>query len=114
MSRYKVTPRLFSAEQRAQSLAKRKALVAAGAHYKRDWLDALFWDTEAKKRGIRLPAWWVAPTPTSVRWWFKKLRQDEEFEHVYGDRMTASKLIELNPTMPLRAFVGQMLEEARG
>lgn len=42
--------------------------------------------------------------------WFRKLRSGAVFKHVYGDTMTPARLIEINPGMPLRPFVGQMLE----
>ncbi len=100
---------MFDSSTRDKALASRKARIEAGATYRRDWLDAPTWDLEAKKRGIRLPAWWVAPTPGKLKLAHQTL-DDRPFRDVYG--CTAARLIELNPRTPLRAFVGQMLEQA--
>jgi len=67
------------------------------------------WELEAKKRGIRLPAWYVAPTPRKLKTACQSLVK-VPFETMFG--CSPSKLIELNPNTPLRAFIGQMLELA--
>jgi len=93
---------------RAKAAATRKARMKAGAaQYRRDWLDADYWTLLAQKRGIRLPAWWVAPSPGKLKLAHQTL-DERPFRDVYG--CSAARLIELNPTMPLRAFIGQMLE----
>jgi len=104
--------RAFTVENRQRAREALNTKIAAGAHYRRDWADAEHWETLAADRGIRLPAWWVAPSPSALKKWFRKLRKGEVFSDVYGHKMTAAKLIALNPTMSLRAFVGQMLEQA--
>lgn len=100
---------IHTPEARAKALAARKAKVEAGAHYRRDWLDSVLWDSLAQKRGIRLPQWHRAPTPRLLKRWHESLDKDP-FETVYGCKPV--RLIALNPRMPLRAFVGQMLERA--
>ncbi len=102
----------FDQAHRQKAQAVLKARIAEGAKYRRDWLDAASWDLEAKKRGIKLPQWWVAPTPAALKKWLKTLRPGAIFNDVYG--CSAQRLIELNPAMPLRAFVGQLLESADG
>ena len=98
----------LSPESRARAAEARRAAIQAGAsRYRRDWLDSGKWDELAKSRGITLPRWYTAPTPRALKRWHRRL-DNEPFEAVYG--CTPSRLIELNPTMPLRAFVGQMLE----
>ena len=91
-----------------KALEGRRAKIAAGAHFRRDYLDADFWAELATSKRIRLPMWHIPPKPRALKKWFGKLRSGEVFEHVYG--CSPSRLIELNPNMPLRAFVGQMLE----
>lgn len=91
--------------------AARRAKIAAGARFRRNFMDAGTWEELAKARGIRLPAWWVAPTPGKLKFWLQSL-VGEPFRAVYGDLMTPAKLIALNPDWPLRAFVGVMLEVA--
>ena len=103
--------RSFGPEDRQRSLESRRAAIAAGAHYRRDWLDAPTWELLASQRGIRLPQWHEAPTPGKLKFWLQTL-VGKPFQEVYGDRMTPAKLIALNPNVPLRAFVGQMLELA--
>jgi len=97
----------FTPEDRKRAAEALKAKVAAGARYRRDWLDAPSWDLLPREQGIRLPAWWVAPTAAALRMWHKRLRA-EAFSTVYG--CSPTHLVELNPDVPLRAFVGQMLE----
>lgn len=96
-------------EAEARGRETRKARIAAGAHYRRDWADAANWQELASARGIRLPEWWVAPSQQLLRKWVRKLRPGESFKHIYGE-ISPERLIELNPTMSLRAFVGQLLE----
>jgi hypothetical protein len=98
---------ILTAEARAKALEARKAKSAAGAHFKRDWLDSEVWDELAKRKGIRLPVWSKAPTPRFLKRWHESL-DTEPFEVVYG--CSPSRLITLNPHTPLRAFVGMMLE----
>ena len=102
----------LSPDSRARAAQARRAAIEAGSRFRRDFADADNWQKLAQERGIRLPAWWVAPSPTALKKWFRKLRAGEVFTHVYGDKMTSARLIALNPDMPLRAFVGQMLERA--
>ena len=97
----------FTPEMRAKALEARKAKAAAPSPYRRDWLDSDLWDSLAKAKGIRLPVWSKAPTPSFLKRWHETL-ETEPFEAVYG--CSPSRLIQLNPATPLRAFVGQMLE----
>lgn len=101
---------ILTAEARQKALEARKAKVAAGAHFKKDWLDSEHWDRLAKAKEIRLPLWSKPPTPRLLRRWLKTLDK-EPFEAVYGG--SPSRLISLNPHTPLRAFVGQMLERCQ-
>ena len=98
---------MFSPEDRAKAQEARKAAVAASQHFKRDWLDSDLWDNLAKLRGLRLPVWSKAPTPRRLKKWHESLDK-VPFQVVYG--CSPSRLIRLNPHVPMRAFVGQMLE----
>jgi hypothetical protein len=97
---------IFSPEARQKAQEARKAAVA-NCKFRRDWADSSSWDSLAQKHGIRLPQWHRPPTANALQKWHRMLDK-EPFEDVYGCR--PSRLIQLNPTMPLRAFIGQMLE----
>lgn len=94
---------------RDKAQAARAAKIAEGkAKYRTNWADSENWDRLARERGIRLPAWWIAPKPRALKTWHRKLVK-APFSEVWG--CSPTRLIQLNPTMPLRAFVGQMLEQ---
>lgn len=99
--------REFTPEMRAKALEARKAKLAASQHLRRDWADSDLWDSIAKSKGVKLPVWSKAPTPRLLKRWHEILEKTP-FHEVYG--CSPSKLIVLNPHVPLRAFVGQMLE----
>jgi hypothetical protein len=94
---------------RAAAAEARRAAIEAGAHFKRDWLDAPTWEQMAKARGIRLPQWHTAPTPRALKTWARKAG-NVDFAGIFG--CSPSRAIELNPRAPLRAFIGWLLEAA--
>lgn len=96
----------LTAETRAKALAARRERIANNP-YRKDWPEAEYWALLASERGIRLPQWHIAPTPRLLKRWHERLEKTP-FRDVYG--CSPSRLIELNPTQPLRAFIGQMLE----
>jgi len=100
---------VLDAAAREKALQARKAAIAAGARFRRDWLDAERWDQLARARGIRLPQWHVPPAPRALKRWLRTLDK-APFAEVFG--CSPLRLIQLNPTTPLRAFVGPMLELA--
>lgn len=97
----------FTDELRKKGQEARKAKIAAGAHFKRDWLDSDLWDELARNHGIRLPQWHVAPTAGKLNSWAKRLGK-EPISVIWG--ASGKRIIALNPHQPLRAFVGQLLE----
>lgn len=108
-------------ESRAAALAARRRAVRDNP-FRRDWMDSGLWDELAKTHGVRLPQWHRPPTPRKLKQAHESLEKvrlqgisvgqaPEPFEAVYG--CSPAKLIKLNPTMPLRAFIGQMLERLR-
>lgn len=89
--------------------AARRAKIAAGARFRRDWLDSPRWDELAKSRGLRLPQWHTAPTARALKT-AARIAGNLDFEAVFG--CSPSRLIALNPSAPLRVFIGWMLEGA--
>lgn len=87
--------------------ARREVALAATQHYKLDWLDEGYWLSLANRRGIRLPPPYHPATVPALQKWAKRLSKTPFREH-FG--CTPRKLIALNPRVPLRTFVGQMLE----
>mgnify|MGYP001597681073 FL=1 len=87
--------------------ARRATELVATQHHKLHWLDESWWLALAKERVIRLPPLHRPTTVAGLRKWAKTLRKTPFSEH-FG--CSPRKLIELNPRVPLRAFVGQMLE----
>ena len=98
----------LTAEARQKARESRAAAIASNP-YRKDWLDSPLWDSLAQKRGIRLPMWHRGPTPRLLKRAHESLEK-EPFEVVYG--CSPTRLIHLNPTMPLRAFIGMMLERS--
>lgn len=104
-------PKIFTeseikAAQKARA-EKRQSLQAQTKDYKKDWLDENWWLDLANSRGIRLPAMYLPATPASLRKWARKLGKTPFLEHY---ACSPASLIAKNPKVPLRAFVGQMLE----
>jgi hypothetical protein len=97
----------FTSQARARAAEARRAAIEAGTKFRRDFADAANWEKLAHERGIRLPAWWVAPTPAALKRWFKRL-DGGLFREAFG--CSPARLIELNPDWPLRTHVGVMLE----
>jgi len=91
-------------EAKAKGRAEMRLLTQ---DYKKDWLDEENWLVLASARQIRLPPVYVPATEQSLKKWARKLSKQPFFEH-FG--CSPRRLIQLNPRVPLRAFVGQMLE----
>lgn len=86
---------------------KRKAMQVQTKDYKKDWLDDNFWVDLANLRGLRLPPMYMPATVGGLKKWARKLDRNPFVEY-FG--CSPKRLIEINPKVPLRAFVGQMLE----
>lgn len=86
---------------------RRAEMIAATRNYKKSWLDENLWVDLASARGIRLPPIYVPATETGLKKWARKLSKTPFLEH-FG--CSPKALIMKNPLVPLRAFVGQMLE----
>jgi hypothetical protein len=88
----------------------RRASIASGARFRRDWRDSPRWAELAKRRGLRLPQWHTAPTARALKTW-ARIAGNLDFEATFG--CSPSRLIELDPAVPLRAFAGWVLEAAQ-
>lgn len=103
--------RVFTEAERkagqAARQAKRRAMIAATQHYKKDWLDENYWLVLANSRGLRLPPMYTPATEVKLKSWARRLSKTPFAEH-FG--CSPTELIRKNPKTPLRAFVGQMLE----
>ena len=104
-------PRHFTpAEQaaaRAKNLLRIRQMQAETKDYKKDWLDAQWWQSLASARGVRLPPWYAPATESKLKSWARRLDKTPFSDH-FG--CSPAGLIRRNPKTPLRAFVGQMLE----
>lgn len=56
-----------------------------------------------------LPDWSVSPTRENIRLWLNRL-DIREVDYREAMQTSVADMIELNPTWPLRAFVGLLLE----
>jgi hypothetical protein len=108
---FALKPRPFTPEEqaaaRAKSLLRIRQMQSQTSDYKKDWLDADWWQSLAAAKGVRLPPWYVPATESKLKSWARRLGKTPFSEH-YG--CNPARLISLNPKTPLRAFVGQMLE----
>jgi hypothetical protein len=100
----------FSGEARAKAAAARKARKANPP--RRDFLDAEHWAELAREQGVRLPQWATRCTTGGMTRWLRKLGRSVEWYRADSGFRTLQEWIDANPTWPLRAFVGLVLEEA--
>ena len=106
-------PRTFivTPEQRQQAQETRKlnTLTRQASSLRQDFLTAPYWLELAKKYGVRLPAWGIAPTISNMRTWLHKVGISQpEYESYYNEKL--GDFLVQNPEWPLRAWVGLVLE----
>ena len=79
-----------------------------------DFADASHWERLAPARGVRLPQWATRNTSGKTVRWLRKLGWTvPQFYDWYGGDAKDQRLgcfAKANPTWPLRAFVGLLLE----
>lgn len=98
--------------QQAAAAAREAAQQYARENLRLDFADAPHWRTLAAAAGIRLPAWYVRCTPGGLRKQSVRLGLDlTAIEDVTGCS-SYRELAGLNPTWPLFAVVGLLLEIA--
>jgi hypothetical protein len=96
--------------QKAQA-AKMAKIEAGKAQFKTDFMDSPIWDDLAKEYGIRLPNWWQPPEVRMMRRYLRRLNiKERDYCLACGEGYTLDKFASNNPTFPLRAFVGNLLE----
>ena len=76
-----------------------------------EFCDAVYWYKLAAKRllSFNRPGWSIQCTPEQMILWLERLDFTEKQYQKYTNT-SLREFIELNPTWPLRAFVGLMLE----
>ncbi len=76
---------------------------------KSEFADDVQWQELCEKTRYVLPAWDVVPTLENIMVWLNRLEINEK---VYREDVQTSvtDMIALNPTWPLRPFVGLLLE----
>ena len=103
--------RAFTEQDIYNAKMNRKIKIEQGKNFRKDFDDSESWDDLAKQYNIRLPAWWVAPEPLLMKRYLKKLKiSQKQYCEACGDGWTLDDFAKLNPTFPLRAFVGNLLE----
>jgi hypothetical protein len=86
-----------------------RAAREAGAHYRRDFSSAEYWNELAAERGIRLPQWHIGPTKTTIRRWLKTLGISvDQYREWSG--LELDGFAKYNPDWPMRALLGDILE----
>lgn len=76
---------------------------------KSEFTDSDGWESLCERTRYVLPAWDVAPTVENIRVWLNRL-EIKEADYREAMQTSIADMIELNPTWPLRAFVGLLLE----
>lgn len=77
---------------------------------KTDFLDAAKWDELAAKLMVyRLPDWVIPCSPEAMRTWLDRLEMSER-DFFNRTQTNVTDFMRFNPTWPLRAFVGLLLE----
>ena len=76
---------------------------------KAEFLDDAYWKELCEKTRYVMPAWGVTPTVENIRVWLNRL-EIREIDYREAMQTSVADFIALNPTLPLRAFVGLLLE----
>lgn len=76
---------------------------------KTDFRDGAGWELLCDKTRYILPDWSVSPTKENIRIWLNRL-EIKEADYMEAMQTNIEDMIALNPTWPLRAFVGLLLE----
>lgn len=93
----------------AKAAAARRAKIEAGAHFRRNWLEADNWLRLANENGYRLPQWHIPPTANKLKAVCRRFAV--EYDALFG--LAPRKLFQANPDVPLRVWVGIVLETAK-
>lgn len=77
---------------------------------KRDFLDDKTWAELAKRLYVRLPTYGTLATDEKIRKWLRKFRVPEKDYLAATGYKEIADFRKYNPTWPLRAFVGMLIE----
>ncbi|VVP75470.1 hypothetical protein PS918_01793 [Pseudomonas fluorescens] len=94
----------------AAAAAREAAQQFARAHLRLDFADASHWRALAAAAGVRLPAWYVRCTGGGVRKFCARLGLDLPAIEDATGCSSFRELAGMNPTWPLFAVVGLLLE----
>ena len=77
---------------------------------KAEFKDSAEWDKMLESTRYVMPAWDVMPTVENMELWMDRL---DKSKRLYVDRTQTSlkDWVALNPSWPLRAFIGLLLED---
>lgn len=78
---------------------------------KQDWLDRPLWDRLYREAGVRQPPHRFQCTPRLMRRYLKRIGVSVEQYREMTGFSTLKAFQEANPSVPLWAFVGMVLEE---
>lgn len=97
---------------RAKAMEARRAAHAQrqASSLRRDFADATIWEQLAHARRVRLPAWGSAPTRASMLRWLHRLGISLSDYRAWVGFKEIEAWPRANPTWPLRAWVGLLLE----
>lgn len=109
---YQFTPGTYAAHSAAAAAARAEAQEYARKNFKQHFVDKPHWMALAGARGFRLPTWYRPATGPRIKHYSERLGLSmAELNEATGCRSFRS-LAELNPTWPLYAVVGLLLELA--
>ena len=75
-----------------------------------DFLDASSWVHLASVQGVRLPRWSTVCTPGSMEKWLRKVKVSRAEYLAWSGETSLKDFARANPSWPLRAWVGVLLE----
>ena len=80
------------------------------AKYRTDFMDQGLWTSLASSRHLRLPQWRKGPVPRDMERYLKLLGVSITTYYEYSGTKALREFGQMNPTWPLRAWVGLLLE----
>lgn len=96
----------------AAAAAREAAQQYARENLRLDFADATHWRELAAAAGVRLPAWYVRSTSGGIRKFCTRLNLSQSVIEDATGCSSYKQLAALNPTWPLFAVVGLLLEMA--
>ena len=96
-----------------KAIEGRQRAIAEGNKLKQDWLDAEHWRALAAAHSYRLPHSYIPLTVTGMEEVLHDLNLDRDFfRECFGPELKSyQSFVDMNPTAPLWAFAGWVLEQ---